>query len=253
MIERPACAPELNPMENVWAYLRANKLCARVWNSYEAIQQACLDAWNFLGNDPERIRSIGKRDWATVNVWGAWYKRVETPGVAWHQAGWPRLRTSCWSGGISVWPGTLRRLPKRSRNLAPFFTQVLARPGKASRQPRPRLLRVAALVLRRVTRPRTPFSDPLACSGISGRSSATSGSALLACRRLGDRSNVAKPVRRRKMRSKRARNASRRRSPGLARQAFRPAQKAQISRRIFCWAARCRSVKALSLCASRSA
>ena len=68
MIELPAYAPELNPMENVWAFLRANKLCARVWDSYDEIQQACLDAWNFLIDDPERIRSIGTRDWATVNV-----------------------------------------------------------------------------------------------------------------------------------------------------------------------------------------
>ena len=37
MVELPPYAPELNPMENVWAYLRANKLCARVWDSNEAI------------------------------------------------------------------------------------------------------------------------------------------------------------------------------------------------------------------------
>ena len=30
-------SPELNPMENVWEYLRGNKLSARVWDSYEAI------------------------------------------------------------------------------------------------------------------------------------------------------------------------------------------------------------------------
>jgi antitoxin ParD1/3/4 len=38
--------------------------------------------------------------------------RGKTPGSAWDQAGWPRQRTSCWSGGISLWPGTLRRLPR---------------------------------------------------------------------------------------------------------------------------------------------
>ena len=48
--------------------VRANKLCARVWNSYDAILKACVDAWNFLIADPGRIRTIESRDWATVNV-----------------------------------------------------------------------------------------------------------------------------------------------------------------------------------------
>jgi DDE superfamily endonuclease len=68
LLHLPPYAPELNPMENVWAYLRANKLCAQVWNTYDAIVQGCREAWNFLINDPDRIRSIGTRDWATVIV-----------------------------------------------------------------------------------------------------------------------------------------------------------------------------------------
>ena len=35
-------------MENVWEYLRGNKLSARVWDSYEAIVEACAEAWNFF-------------------------------------------------------------------------------------------------------------------------------------------------------------------------------------------------------------
>ncbi len=64
----PAYSPELNPMENVWDYLRQNKLCARVWDTYEDIVEACKRAWNFLIKDPERIRSLGARRWACVNV-----------------------------------------------------------------------------------------------------------------------------------------------------------------------------------------
>ena len=56
-------SPELNPMENVWEYLRGNKLSARVWDSYEAIVEACAEAWNFFVNDPDRIRSIATRAW----------------------------------------------------------------------------------------------------------------------------------------------------------------------------------------------
>jgi len=68
LLKLPPYAPELNPMENVWDYLRGNKLCNRVWDSYEAVVEACRSAWNFLIGDHDRIRSIGAREWACVNV-----------------------------------------------------------------------------------------------------------------------------------------------------------------------------------------
>jgi hypothetical protein len=64
----PSYAPELNPMENVWGYLRGNKLSRLVWDSYDAIVAACKEGWDFLISDPARIQSIGHRDWACVNV-----------------------------------------------------------------------------------------------------------------------------------------------------------------------------------------
>jgi len=68
LLPLPPYSPELNSMENVWDYLRQNKLCARVWNTYDDILEACKNAWNFLIDDPDRIRSIGTRDWACVNL-----------------------------------------------------------------------------------------------------------------------------------------------------------------------------------------
>ena len=68
LLSLPPYSPELNPMENVWAYLRQNKLCALVWQTYEDILDACQSAWRFLIHDPDRIRSIGTRDWACVNL-----------------------------------------------------------------------------------------------------------------------------------------------------------------------------------------
>src|SRR3984885_613225 len=67
LLPLPSYSPELNPMENVWDYLRQNKLCAQVWDTYDDILEACKNAWNFLIDDPDRIRSIGTRDWACVN------------------------------------------------------------------------------------------------------------------------------------------------------------------------------------------
>lgn len=66
LLSLPSYSPELNPMENVWAYLRQNKLCAQVWATYDDILDACQNAWRFLINDPDRIRSIGSRQWACV-------------------------------------------------------------------------------------------------------------------------------------------------------------------------------------------
>ena len=68
LINLPPSAPELNPMENVWAYLRANKLCNLVRDSYDAILSACAKAWTFLTADPKRIQSIGHTEWASVST-----------------------------------------------------------------------------------------------------------------------------------------------------------------------------------------
>lgn len=68
LLPLPPYSPELNPMENVWEYLRANTLCGRVWDTYGSIVDACKAAWQFLITNPERIRSIGQREWACVKV-----------------------------------------------------------------------------------------------------------------------------------------------------------------------------------------
>jgi DDE superfamily endonuclease len=68
LLPLPPYAPELNPMENVWDYLRANKLSTGVWDDYDEILEACSEAWNWFVNDADRIRSIGTREWATVSL-----------------------------------------------------------------------------------------------------------------------------------------------------------------------------------------
>jgi putative transposase len=60
----PPYSPELNPVENIWQFLRQNFLSNRVYATYEAIVDACCDAWNKLIAVPERIRSIAARDYA---------------------------------------------------------------------------------------------------------------------------------------------------------------------------------------------
>ena len=64
LLPLPSCSPELNPVENVWEYLRQNQLSLRVWPGFEAIVKTCCQAWNALMAMPERIASITRREWA---------------------------------------------------------------------------------------------------------------------------------------------------------------------------------------------
>src|SRR4051794_23295917 len=64
LLPLPRYSPELNPVENVWEYLRQNKLSHRVWPDYEAIVATCCEAWNWLVAAPDRLASITRREWA---------------------------------------------------------------------------------------------------------------------------------------------------------------------------------------------
>ncbi|WP_378395561.1 IS630 family transposase, partial [Rhodoplanes sp. P11] len=68
LLKLPPYSPELNPVENVWQFLRGNWLSNRVFDTYDDIVDACCDAWNALAAEPGRIRSIATRAWAAVNL-----------------------------------------------------------------------------------------------------------------------------------------------------------------------------------------
>ena len=67
LLPLPPYSPELNPVENVWEYLRKNKLSNRLYQSYEDIVEACCEAWNSLMAMPEEIATIATRSWAKVS------------------------------------------------------------------------------------------------------------------------------------------------------------------------------------------
>ncbi len=60
----PSRLPELNPVENIWQFLRDNWLFNRVFSSHDDIVDHCCDAWNKLIAQPWKIMSIGHREWA---------------------------------------------------------------------------------------------------------------------------------------------------------------------------------------------
>ena len=66
LIFLPSRSPELNPVENIWQYLRSNWLSNSVFNDYDAIIDAACSAWTRLMAQPQTITSIGMRKWAHV-------------------------------------------------------------------------------------------------------------------------------------------------------------------------------------------
>lgn len=64
LIALPPKAPELNPMENIWQFMRDNWLSNRIFKTYDDIVDVCCHAWRKLIAQPWTIISIGLRDWA---------------------------------------------------------------------------------------------------------------------------------------------------------------------------------------------
>ena len=64
LLPLPPRAPELNPVENIWQFMRDNWLSNRVFKSYDDIVNLSSEAWNKLIDQPWKIMSIGLRDWA---------------------------------------------------------------------------------------------------------------------------------------------------------------------------------------------
>jgi transposase len=63
LLPLPAKCPELNPVENVWEFMRDNWLSNRIFKSYDDLLDHCCQSWNKLIDQPWRIISIGMRDW----------------------------------------------------------------------------------------------------------------------------------------------------------------------------------------------
>jgi len=58
IIELPPRAPELNPVENLWHYLRDHYWANRAYADYEALRQAGVHAWHETCLSPEIIQTV---------------------------------------------------------------------------------------------------------------------------------------------------------------------------------------------------
>lgn len=69
LVHLPSYSPELNPVENLWLYLRERWLSHRVFtDGYEAVVDAACHAWNALVAEPGRLRSLTSFPWLPASV-----------------------------------------------------------------------------------------------------------------------------------------------------------------------------------------
>ncbi len=68
IIKLPPYSPELNPIEQVWSWLRQHHLANRCFNGYEAIVDAVSDAWNDFVSDSKRVMKMCTRDWMNMTI-----------------------------------------------------------------------------------------------------------------------------------------------------------------------------------------
>lgn len=64
LLKLPPYSPELNPIEQVWAWLKQKWLSNRAYEDYEAIVGACCEAWNLFANDKALVKRLCDREWA---------------------------------------------------------------------------------------------------------------------------------------------------------------------------------------------
>jgi transposase len=58
LIQLVPYSPELNPVENLWHYLRSHYWSLRVYADYEALEEAAMAGWRSVCLRPESVRSI---------------------------------------------------------------------------------------------------------------------------------------------------------------------------------------------------
>lgn len=66
IIKLPPYSPELNPVEQVWSWLRQHCLANRCFEDYEDIVESCAAAWNHFISDTSRVKALCQRSWARM-------------------------------------------------------------------------------------------------------------------------------------------------------------------------------------------
>ena len=70
ILKLPPYSPELNPIEQVWSWLRQHHLANRCFSGYDDIIDASSIAWNDFVSDVKRVHVTGLK-WEKLNA--DWY------------------------------------------------------------------------------------------------------------------------------------------------------------------------------------
>jgi hypothetical protein len=54
----PPYSPELNPVENLWHYLRSHHWSNRSYDDWEALKEAAVEGMLAVGTDAERVKTV---------------------------------------------------------------------------------------------------------------------------------------------------------------------------------------------------
>ncbi len=63
IIKLPPYSPELNPIEQVWSWLRQHFLANQSFTNYNDIVEKVCHAWNRFLECTDRVQRMCKRDW----------------------------------------------------------------------------------------------------------------------------------------------------------------------------------------------
>uniref|UniRef100_UPI0034502517 transposase n=1 Tax=uncultured Pseudoalteromonas sp. TaxID=114053 RepID=UPI0034502517 len=63
LIKLPPYSPELNPIEQVWSWIRQHCLSNRVFSGYDEIVDEVSKAWNHFISVPDRVKKMCNREW----------------------------------------------------------------------------------------------------------------------------------------------------------------------------------------------
>jgi transposase len=62
----PPYSPELNPMEQVWKWIKDHFLSNRIFENYEDIEESSCNAWNGFVSQPDLFQTICNPSWAQL-------------------------------------------------------------------------------------------------------------------------------------------------------------------------------------------